>query len=194
MNGFLKIMANYPANVPKDFMGWSIKLSTIYFKTILFVTGKYSQNDGSTAYEVTGLSVEMLKSVCEKMNLTNVLPETQQSLNSGNALKSIVEIEDGLSDVLIRPIPLMPVVVASSFDATIPYFYNTIKIFVPCPKAIRGTDKILTTFSLSVWLTIGLVLLLTATVFWCAGNGLCIMRHTHINHCPTLSKMLGLFL
>ena len=44
-------------------------------------------------------------------------------------------------------------------------------MFVACPKAIPGTEKILTIFSLSVWLTIGLVLLLTTAVFWCAGNG-----------------------
>jgi len=161
----------YPAKVPRDFMRCPIKLSTIYFKPILFVTGKYSQNDGSTAYEVTGLSVEMFKSVCKKMNLTIVLPETQQILNSGNALNCIAEIEEGLSDVLIGPIPLMPVVVSSSFDATILYFYDTIKMFVPYPNAIPVTEKILTTFSLSVWITIGLVLLLTTAVFWCASKG-----------------------
>ena len=43
-------------------------------------------------------------------------------------------------------------------------------MLLPCPKAIPGTEKVLTTFSLSVWLTIGLVLLLTTAVFWCAGN------------------------
>jgi hypothetical protein len=46
-----------------------------------------------------------------------------------------------------------------------------VKMLVPCPKAIPGPDKVLTTFSLSVWLTIGLVLLLTTALFWCAGNG-----------------------
>jgi len=44
-------------------------------------------------------------------------------------------------------------------------------MFVACPKAIPGTEKLLTTFSLSVWLSTGLVLLLTTALFWCAGNG-----------------------
>jgi hypothetical protein len=56
-------------------------------------------------------------------------------------------------------------------------------MLVPCPKAIPGTEKLLTTFSLSVWLTIGLVLLLTTAVFWCAGNGpyrsVCNETHTY---------------
>ena len=59
----------------------------------------------------------------------------------------------------------------SSFDATIPHMYIIVKAHVPCPKTIPGTEKLLTTFSMSVWLTIGLVLLLTTAVFWCAGNG-----------------------
>ena len=59
----------------------------------------------------------------------------------------------------------------SSFDATIPYMYAKLKMHVPCPKAIPGTENVPTNFSLSVWLTISLVQLLTTAVFWCASNG-----------------------
>ena len=47
----------------------------------------------------------------------------------------------------------------------------------------------LTYFSLSVWLTMGLMLLLTTAVFWCAGNGpyrsVCNETHTYQSqpHC-----------
>jgi len=71
----------------------------------------------------------------------------------------------------------------SYFDATIPYMNGNLKMFVPCPKAIPGTEKILTIFSMTVWLTIGLVMLLTTAVFWCAGNGpyrsVCNETHTY---------------
>jgi uncharacterized membrane protein len=86
-------------------------------------------------------------------------------------VKEVSDVEEDLSDVVIGTIPFMPVVVTSSFDATIPYTHVHLKILVPCPEAIPGTEKILTTFSLSVWLTIGVVLLLTIAVFWCAVNG-----------------------
>jgi len=70
----------------------------------------------------------------------------------------------------------------ASFDNTIPYLPSCFKTIVPCLKAILGTDNLLTTFSLSVWLTIGLVLLTTA-VFWCARNGpyryVCNETHTY---------------
>jgi hypothetical protein len=98
-------------------------------------------------------------------------------------VKEIGELEDDISDVLTGAVPLAPVLVTSSFDATIPYTHVNIKMLVPCPKAIPGTQKILATFSLTVWLTIGLVLLLTTAVFWCAGNvpyrSVCNKTHTY---------------
>ena len=80
------------------------------------------------------------------------------------------DLNEGLSDVLTGHIPLISVVVMSSFDVTLPYERTLVKMFVPCPKAIPGREKVLTTFSLSVWLTIDFVLLLTTALFWCASN------------------------
>ena len=78
---------------------------------------------------------------------------------------------------------MIPIVMRSSLDATLPYAHFKMKILVPCPKAIPGTEKVLTTFSLSVWLTTGLVLLLTTAVFWCVDNGpyrsVCNETHTY---------------
>ena len=97
-------------------------------------------------------------------------------------LKEITELDEGLSEVLtgvLAPSPL----VTSSFDDIIPYTHENVKMLVPCPKAIPGTQKLMTTFSLSVWLTMGLVLLLTTAVFWCAGNvpyrSVCNVTHTY---------------
>jgi len=91
-------------------------------------------------------------------------------------------LNEGLSDVLTGFIPLIPVVLITSFDATIHYEHISAEMFVPCPKAFPGSEKLLT-FSLPVWLTIGLVLLLTTAVFWCAGNGfyrsVCNETHTY---------------
>ena len=71
----------------------------------------------------------------------------------------------------------------SSFDATIPYIPENVKIFVPFPKDVPGKENLITTFSLSVWLTKGLVLLLTTALFWCAGSityrSVCNVTHTY---------------
>jgi len=72
-NGRFSENANlYLAKVPKNFMGCPIKLGTIGIEPYVIMTENYTQNDGSTEYRLTGLSVEILQLVCQKMNLTTV--------------------------------------------------------------------------------------------------------------------------
>ena len=179
----------YSTKVPKNFMGCPIKLGTLGINPLVIMTENYTQYDGSTVYKLTGLSVEILQLVCAKMNLTALFLAPSINAKLDSYLKEIAKLEEGLTDVLTGTIPLIPVIVTSSFDATIPYIYLGFKMLVPCPKAIPGTEKVLTTFSLSVWLTTGLVLLLTTAVFWCAGNVPCRSvsseAHTYqsLSHC-----------
>jgi hypothetical protein len=180
---FLEKAHLYPTKVPKNFMGCPIKVGTIGMTPYVIMAENSTQNDGSTAYKLTGLSVEILKLVCEKMSLTTVFLAPLLNVNFDSLQKKISELNDGISAVLTGPYPPFPVYVTSSFDATIPYLHTNWKMLFPCPKAILGTENVLTTFSLSVWLTIGLVLLLTTAVFWCAGNGpyrsVCNETHTY---------------
>jgi hypothetical protein len=104
------------------------------------------------------------------MNLTTVFLAPSLNMKMGSFGKEITELDEGLSDVLPGILDLVPPLVTSSFEATIPYTHQYVKMLAPCRKPIPGTEKILTTFSLSVWLTMALLLLLTTAVFWCAGN------------------------
>ena len=161
----------YPTKVPKNFMRCPIKLGTLGLQPYAIMTENSTQNDGSTEYILTGLAVEMLKLICEKINLKAVFLPPSLNLEIFSRVKQRVDLDEGLSDVLSGTLPLTPFVVTSSFYATIPYIFVNVNMLVPCPKAIPGLEKVLTFFSLSVWLTIGLVLLLTTALFWCAGNG-----------------------
>jgi hypothetical protein len=179
----------YPAKIPKSFMRCPIKVATIGVDPYVIWTGNSTQNDGSTVYRVTGLSVDILVSVLDKMNLTTVFLPPAISTETDPYIKVLSDFEDGLSDVVTGAIPLLPMVVTSSYDATIPYTHNEMKMLLPCPKPIPGSEKVLTTFSLSVWLTMGLVLLLSTAVFWCVGKGpyrsVFRERHTYrsLSHC-----------
>jgi len=156
---------------------------------LVIVTENYQQNDGRTAYKVTGLSVEILVLIFEKMNLTAVFLPPVIGIAQDSYFKVLSVFEDGLSDVVTGALPLLSIVVTSSHDATIPYIHTELKMLIPCPKPIPGTEKILSTFSLSVWLTMGLVLLLSTAVFWCVGIGTyrSMFREAHtyrsLSHC-----------
>ena len=86
-------------------------------------------------------------------------------------MKKVAQLDEGLSEVLAGIIHLILLVATPSFHARLLYTYSIWEMLFPCPKSIPVTDKLLKNFSLSVWLTVGLVLLLTTAVFWCAGNG-----------------------
>jgi hypothetical protein len=159
----------YPAKVPKSFTCCPIKLATIGVDPYVILTENYTQNDGSTAYKMTGLSVDILVLVFEKMNLTTIFLPPAIGAEQNPYVKVLSDLADGLSDVLTGAIPLLPIVVTPSYDATTPYTHTEMKMLLPCPKPIPGTGKILTTFSLSVWLTLGFILLLSSAVFWCVG-------------------------
>jgi hypothetical protein len=58
---FLENAHLYPAKVPKNFMGCPIKVGTAGIDPFVIMTENCTQNDGSTAYKPTGLSVDILK-------------------------------------------------------------------------------------------------------------------------------------
>jgi len=159
----------YPAKVPKSFTHCPIKVASIGVDPLVIVTENYTKNDGSTAYKVTGLFVEIFVLVFQKMNLTTVFLPPVIGIAQDSYFKVLSDLQGGLADVVTGVIFLLPIVVTSSYDATIPYTHTELKMLIPCPKPIPGTEKILSTFSLSVWLTMGLVLLLSTAVFWCVG-------------------------
>ena len=164
-------------------MGCPIRVGTVGIDPFVIMAENYTQNDGSPVYKVTGLSVEILKLVSQKMNLTTIFLAPSLYMDFFSYAKLKADLSEDISDVLTGILPLLPVFVTAYNDATIPYTHEYVKMLVPCPKAIPGTQKLMTTFSLSVWLTAGFVMLLTTAVFWCAGNvpyrSVCNETHTY---------------
>jgi hypothetical protein len=75
------------------------------------------------------------------MNWTAVFLPPSLNMEFDSFVKEIADLEEDISDVLTGTVPLMHIFVTSSFDATIPYIFSNIRILVPCPKAIPGTQK-----------------------------------------------------
>ena len=164
-------------------MSFPIKEAVIGYDTSFRITENYTQNYISAAPKRTHLSVNIVKLVCEKMNLAITWLPPFLEFNRNFFVKQFGDLDEGLSDVSTGFVPWSPIVITSSFDATISYEYISVQMLVPCLKAIPGTEKLLTTFLLSVWLTTGLVLPLTTAVFWCASNvpyrSVCNKTHTY---------------
>jgi len=81
----------YPIKVPKNFMGCPIKVDTIGINPFVIMTENYTQNNDSTVYKLTGLSVEILKLACEKMNLAALFLAPSLNLELDSAIKQMAE-------------------------------------------------------------------------------------------------------
>jgi hypothetical protein len=129
-----------------------------------------TKEDGNTVYEIQGLMVEFFLLSIKKMNLTVVFLQPPVSVSFEAATPAAMEITDGITDVLVGTVPLLPLTVSGMTEPSIPYIYDAIKWFVPCPKPISRFEKILTVFDGSVWLTVIIVFVLTSALFWLSAN------------------------
>jgi hypothetical protein len=62
----------YPTKVPKHFMGFPIKVAAIGYKVGWKITKNYTQIDDSTVSKPKRVVGEILKCVCDKLNVTTV--------------------------------------------------------------------------------------------------------------------------
>jgi len=75
------------------------------------------------------------------MNITAFFLAHSLNMELVSILRPIAQFDEGLSDVLTCTVPLMPVIVTSSFDSTIPYMH-VISDARFLSKAIPGTEKL----------------------------------------------------
>ncbi|KAJ9575197.1 hypothetical protein L9F63_025854 [Diploptera punctata] len=55
---------------------------------------------------------------------------------------------------------------ASFFDFTFPFILETLRVFVPCPRALAKVDRITKLFTLSTWIVMTFVFILVSIVIW----------------------------
>jgi hypothetical protein len=121
------------------------------------LTDNYTDSDGRTVLWFAGIDVKYLTLVTDALNLTLNYSICVQTCG-GQERPLAIEVLIGFRTLSSSFLP--------SYDATIPYIFNDIKWFVPCPKSALRMERILNVFSSSVWFTMLPVIFLTAVVFW----------------------------
>jgi hypothetical protein len=160
----------FPLKIPNKFMGCPITVSTLGIPSFLPLVDSHTQKSGNTKVSERDFLSEYFRLSAEKMNLTvNYLP-----LAFGDMLDShVIELNtlmEGVSDVAVGLIPLVSITALPGLVHTISYIFINVKICVPCPTRVHRMDKITSMFTLPVWLTLVLVLILKGAVFWSSGN------------------------
>jgi hypothetical protein len=160
----------FPPKIPDDFMGCPVRVSTVGFEPFVVIIDNHTREDGSTVYNVRGLLVESFLISITKMNLSAVFlpPEMEHSPNS--FITPLADQMNGLSDILIGLVPILPKITPPGFVHTIPQYSAPFSLFFPCPSRVHRMSKLFSIFTLPVWLTLALAFMLTSATFWCLEN------------------------
>jgi hypothetical protein len=158
----------FPHKLQKDFQNCVIRVATIGINPFVILTDNHTKTDGNIVYDVRGFSVEYILISINKMNMTAVFLPPSIELSLDAAFEQVGNIMSRQSDVLIGMVPLLPAVVTSFSEPSIPYLHDAVKWFLPCPKPNARFQKIMTMYNTSVWLTMMVIFIVTAAVFWCS--------------------------
>jgi hypothetical protein len=157
LDTFLHNGSLFPNKIPHKFAGC---LSTVFVSVLnpySMLTDNYTDSNGRTVLKLAGISVKFVSLVAEALNLTlNYRICRYHCRDEQHPLA--IEVFVGFKPLTIKAI--------QTYDTTIPYIFDALKWFVPCPKSALRFDRILSLFSSSVWFTMLLVVSLTALVFW----------------------------
>jgi hypothetical protein len=157
LDTFLYSLSLFPNKIPHKFSGCR---STAHVKVInpyVMITDNYTDSYGRTVFRFTGIVVKFFSLVGEALNLT-VNYRIFGKRSKDKPYKYPINVYTGSMN--------MNTFNSRRLDGTIPYIFETFKLFVPCPKSSLKSGRILSLFSSSVWFSMLLVIFLTALVFW----------------------------
>jgi Ligand-gated ion channel. len=155
----------FPSKVPQNFWGLSFKVGTLGPEPYVIKKNNASEQEESAGLQVEGIAVHLLNIIARKINATLVFNEPYSVLSGENTITLFGELVSGTNDILAGVIPDVAPICAFS-DPSIRVIYDTGKWLVPCPNPIHRVQRITTMFNVSVWVTIGLVFVVTSLITW----------------------------
>ncbi|KAJ4431199.1 hypothetical protein ANN_19796 [Periplaneta americana] len=157
----------FPTKNPEDYSGCPLKIGSIGIQPFVYLKENSTQIYGDASLKVEGMSVQQLLLPIEKMNLTPIFLPPILNLTMDGYLQIVAELTNGVSDIVTGALPLFPALISSDYEPTIPFEFTSVSWFLPCPDASRRMEKVITTYSISVWLTMAVVYISTACLFSC---------------------------
>ena len=155
----------FPSEVPRNLHGCPLTVAAIERIPFVKLTNSYTDSSGDVTYVYEGLEMEYILFPARAMNFTPVFLEPKVGDFFQVRVEVFMEIAQGMLDVTVGTHPIHPLLVAFG-DATRPYYEITMRWWVPCAAPATRTDKVMAVFTPSVWVSVVLVFILTATVFW----------------------------
>jgi hypothetical protein len=159
----------FPNKIPKNLLGCPLRVSNAHLDPYVILQNNYTQPDGKKIYEYGGLEIEYVYLMSKAINMTvEFLPPAEGNFKDIHQMQ-LIEVLEGVSDVAIGRFPLNDVIVAFA-DPTVLFSFDALRWFIPCPRPASRMQRILGMYSSSVWITMLLIVSLSALVLWRSAN------------------------
>jgi hypothetical protein len=143
----------FPNKFPDSFQGCLVTAVVLAAEPYAVEVNKSRSLDENGVFKFRGLDLEYLAHVTEILNLSaEIILGKEKSYNSTSVLRIQFAVQTGLYN--------------NAVEATVPYLYDALKWYVPCPRSVVSTESIMGVFSFSVWLAALSVVLVMSLVFW----------------------------
>lgn len=183
--GLLHNITYFPSKVPQDLIGCPIKASVSHTSPYVIMTHNNTEEGGNITYKYSGIEIEYLLILTEKMNLSLIYLPPYGYEFTDRLTNQLQDVKEGIADVTLGFCPLIPFF-ADFGDPTIPYLYSSMKWFVPCAKPAER--QIFQMYTPSVWVAVSLVFILTCTIFWGSANAISASTEMESKNFATLSS------
>jgi hypothetical protein len=155
----------FPSEALRNLRGCPLTVAPIERIPFVKLTNSYTDSSGNITYVYEGMEIEYILFVTRAMNFTPVFIEPKAGDFVQVRVEVFMEMAQGMVDLTVGTHPLHPLLVTAG-DATRPYYELTMRWWVPCAAQATRTDKVTAVFTPSVWVSVILVFILTATAFW----------------------------
>lgn len=159
----------FPNKIPKNLLGCHLRVSTSHLDPYVILKRNYTEADGKRTYKYEGFEIEYVYLLGEAINMTvEFLPPAVGNVRDTHETQ-LVEVLEGVSDVAIGQFPLSDFGVLFA-DPTVPFAFDALRWYIPCPGPASRMQRILGMYSSSVWITMLVIISLTALVLWRSAN------------------------
>ncbi|KAJ9578752.1 hypothetical protein L9F63_005041 [Diploptera punctata] len=158
----------FPNKLPKRFMGCVLNIGAMGL-TPDMIKESYTSENGENKFAANGLTLELINLFVKEMKMTPYFQEPIDGTENDRVFTLIGMLMTGEIDILTGEIPLIHPALSLG-EPSAPMFISTLKFLVPCPKPLMKTEKMLHLFTLSSWISMGLVFTFVSVLFWILSN------------------------
>ena len=158
----------FPEKVPINLHQCPIKIYANEFEPYIMSECNMEENGNDTC-SFRGLEVEFIFLVGKAMNLNLSFLKLPPKGVGEKYAEGISFVLEGKADVFMGSCPLYHLF-TGYLDPTVPYIHTALKWYVPCAGQLPRIGNIFEVFHTFVWLSILIISVVTALLFWTAAN------------------------